>query len=600
LKKSIAKIKFILLSIIKQPKEFLHFIKGILGEEIYTNEKHIRLAAEWLLKAQENGSDNGYSRGFYLYKSGWDKSYIETTGYIIPTMLEVYKVITNEKYLNSALKAGDWLVDIQNKNGSFSDIDNGIELVFDTGQVLYGLIALYESKLLSQNQKKDYYKAIENAASWLCSVQDKDGSWTKYGYQGISHTYYTRVAAILYKAGLVCNNEDFKRSADNFIAWTLKEQKENGFFKKLSFVKGEKPLLHAIIYVLEGLYDYYLLTDDQKVLEAVLKNAQILKDINLNRELLLCSQYDEDFNCVNGERCITGLAQWSNLAFKLYEKTRDEEYLICAKKSLYYLKAKQFKENNYLIGSLPGSVPFWGEYARFSAVNWGVKFFLDAMLEYHKFEEDLTTQSSLWVGECFKFSSKVVSKDFTSTGEKYKDFLSTYIKNSDSILDLDCGEGKYIRYFKDIYNDKNFVGIDPYFYDNDLVKKGDVYNINDNNAYNLIYTIEVLQHVKYIDRALKNIYKALDDNGFFIICDRNPKSIIGLLKPIYECTGKWMYPCDSPFKEKWYSTNEWRTILNNNGFEIVKIESFIGDVGRFGWMHRYSIIVAKKIKPDKR
>jgi SAM-dependent methyltransferase len=600
LKKKISKFKNLFYSIVNNFSEFQVFFKSIYAEEIYENREHIELAADWLLKAQEVGEDTGYSRGFYLYKGGWDKSYIETTGYIIPTMLDVADYLDDRTYFYSAQKAGEWLLEIQKPSGSFSGIDDEKELVFDTGQVLYGLIALYENKRISKNLNDAYYKAIENAASWLCSVQDEDGSWTKYGYQGIGHTYYTRVASILYKAGVICQNNDFKSAAEKFITWTLKEQKDNGFFKKLSFVQGEKPLLHAIIYVLEGLYDYYILTNNKKVLEAVLKNAKILKDINLNRDLLLCSQYDEDFNCVNSERCITGLAQWSSLAFKLYEETKDDGYLVCAEKSLYYLKSKQFKNNDYLVGSLPGSVPFWGEYAQFSAVNWGVKFFIDAMLEYQKYEKDLATQSSLWIGECFKFASGVVSNSFTSTGKKYIDFLTAYIEESNSVLDLGCGEGKYIRYFKDIYKDKNFLGIDPYFYDNSLVKKGDIYNINIEKRYDLIYTIEVLQHVKYIDMALENIYSTLDDNGFFIICDRNPKSVIGLLKPIYECIGKWMYPCDSPFKEKWYTLNEWRAILKKNGFEVVEAETFLGKVGKFGWMHRYSIIVAKKIKSFKR
>jgi SAM-dependent methyltransferase len=595
LKKQLSKLKYLSKALIKNPSYLLTFFKAIRGEEIYNNQRHIQLAADWLLKAQENGNDAGYSRGFYLYKKGWDKSYIETTGYIIPTMLEIAKYLDDEKYFHSAYNAGEWLLEVQNDSGSFSDIDNGVELVFDTGQVLYGLIALFENDKIIDKDKKRYLNAIEKAAVWLCKVQDNDGSWSRYGYQQIGHSYYTRVAYILYKAGIVCQNEDFKKSSSHMIEWTLKQQSKNGFFDKLYFSKEQKPLLHTMIYVLEGLYDYYKLTKSEKVWSALIKNAEKLKEINLNRDLLLCSQYNENFECVNNERCMTGLAQWSNLAFQLYEKTLDKGYLQCAERTLYYLNSKQFKNNVDLKGSLPGSVPFWGEYAPFSAVNWGVKFYIDAMLHYVKYEKDLITQSNMWIGSCFQFKSSVVNSAFTKTGERYQQFLKKYVEKSKRVLDLGSGEGKYVRYFNTLFQREDIRGVDSYFYDDKNIKKGNVYEISIDETFDLIYTIEVLQYVKYMEIALSNICQHLSDEGYLIICDRNPKSIIGFLKPLYEYLGMWMYPYDSPFSEKWYSLNEWNEMLENNGFKVENIKSFTSKTGKLGWMNRYSMIVARKV-----
>ena len=590
MKSKLLKLRLLFLLLLKNLLSLFVFFKAIRNEDIYEETKHIELASDWLLKAQNIGEDNGYSRGFYLYKDGWDKSYIETTGYIIPTLLEVYNLIKDEKYKISALKAGEWLLDIQKENGAYTDIDKDIELVFDTGQVLYGLIAIYELKSLDKLLKARYKKAIDKASNWLCDIQDDDGSWTKYGFNGIAHSYYSRVSSILYKAGILLNNELYKNHATKHIEWVLSCQLENNFFDKLKFTPKEDSLLHTIIYVLEGLYDYYTYTQDKKVLKALLDNANRLNEINSHRELLLCSQYDTNFNCINSQRCITGLAQWSALAFKLYRVTNDKNYLRNAQKTLYYLKSKQFKENKNLKGSLPGSVPFWGVYAPFSAVNWGVKFYLDALIENEKYKLDLIEESNLWIGECFKFKQSVVDDKFTATSFEYLKILEKYVGNAKNILDLGCGEGKFVRYFQDKFN-KEINGIDPYFYDNKVVKKGDVYNINFDKKFDLIYTIEVLQHVKYLDMALKEINGKLTDNGIFIICDRNPNSFMGYIKPIQEFRGKWMYPFDSPFIEKWYSLNEWKNILGKNGFKIEKVNTFVSPSN---WMSRYNIMIVRR------
>ncbi len=591
MKQFILKIRLLFLSITQEPIAFFDLVKGMRNEEIYDNEIHIKMASDWLLKAQNIDNDNGYSRGFYLYKGGWDKSYIETTGYIIPTLLQVYELTKNIKYKNSALEAGSWLLNIQKSNGAFTDIDNDIELVFDTGQVLYGLIALYELNDIEDELREKYKDAIFRASNWLCTVQDNDGSWTQFGFNGIAHSYYSRVSSILYKAGVLLDSDKFKDSASKHINWVLSCQNKNGFFDKLKFTENEDSLLHTIVYVLEGLYDYYILTEDKTVLKALLINANKFKEINTNKDLLLCSQYDENFNCINNERCITGLAQWSNLSFKLYKLTQDNEYLYVAQKTLYYLKAKQFKSNDDLKGSLPGSVPFWGTYAAYSAVNWGVKFYIDALLENEKYKLSLIDDSNLWIGECFKFESDVVDDKFTETSKEYLKVLKKYIDNANNILDLGCGEGKYIRYFKNIFKDKNIKGIDPYFFDGQTVKNGNVYSIDFEKKFDLIYTIEVLQHVKYLDIALEHINSKLSDNGMFIICDRNPNSFIGYIKSIQEFRGKWMYPFDSPFLEKWYSIKEWKSMLDKNGFVVEDIKTF---TSKSSWMSRYNIIIARK------
>ena len=52
----------------------------------FTEDDHLRAAAEWLAVAQDAMTDGGVG-GRYRLDGGWTSSYPETTGYIIPTFL---------------------------------------------------------------------------------------------------------------------------------------------------------------------------------------------------------------------------------------------------------------------------------------------------------------------------------------------------------------------------------------------------------------------------------------------------------------------------------------------------------------------------------
>ena len=73
-----------------KPKNFYYLsyisIKNFLKihNTIYPNELHIKATMEWLSLAQKQNGDKGVS-AFYSLFEGWAASYIETTGYIIPT-----------------------------------------------------------------------------------------------------------------------------------------------------------------------------------------------------------------------------------------------------------------------------------------------------------------------------------------------------------------------------------------------------------------------------------------------------------------------------------------------------------------------------------
>jgi len=343
----------------------------MINTKVLDDKQHLRLAGEWLLNAQKNGK-GGYAHSFSLI-NGWLAGYPETTGYIIPTMLELGKVLNEQKFIDSAKQAGDWLLSIQNRDGSFLDL-SGRKQVFDTGQIVYGFLALNE---VDAAQK--YLDSMTKAVNWLIDTQEPNGSWVKFAYHNRPHSYYSRVGAILVKMGDIWKNQKIKDAGIRNIGWVLDNQLDNGSFGYMSFV-DEQPYLHTIVYVLEGLMECYSVLNDQKILNKVVLSANKLIEVS-RRDCILRSQYGRNWEITNGEKCISGLAQWSLVCFKLNKFTQNEEYLTEARKNLEYLKRKQVVRSGLnLKGALSGSVPIWGKYGRFAFLNWGVKYFIDALL----------------------------------------------------------------------------------------------------------------------------------------------------------------------------------------------------------------------------
>ncbi len=572
-----------LLHSLKYPKELLSAVQSIFDQRVYDNAKHIAMAADWLLFMQNE--DGGYARKF-SFIDGRDKSYIETTGYIIQTLLKLQK----QKYKNSALKAGEWLLSVQNDDGSFSEIDNDQPFVFDTGQVLLGLNALY---MFTNDQR--YKQALIKAATWLIQVQEEDGSWERYAYNQEKHTYYSRVAYALYEAGEICEDELLKQKALKNIDWVLSQQLKNGFFNYASFSHKHPPFLHTMVYILEGLLDIYEKTEIKAVLDAVLKNATKLKDIGLEKDFLLCSQYDSDFNCVNKERCMTGLAQYAGVALRLYKLTGDESFLQSASSTLFYLKAKQIKFSP-MQGGFSASMPFWGRYGAFDFVNWTNKFFIDAMMEYEKLGIAKTKEQEYYVSNAFAVTSSVVTDNISSMDRKYIEAFEQHFDKSESlrVLDIGCGKGVIIKELEKRYPNYEFVGVDPVF-EGENIHQGSIYKIPfEKGSFDVVMSFEVLQHT-FLQDALDEIYRVLKPKGKVVIGERNPLSLLGFVKPFYELLGRWMYPFDSAFREKWYSVKEWRYRMKMSGFEMEDMEYIDNENDKIAKTNRYFFIVGDRV-----
>jgi uncharacterized protein YyaL (SSP411 family) len=339
---------------------------------IQNDAEHAKLCAQWLLSAQKN-SNTGYSHS-YSFLNGWLPAYPETTGYIIPTMISLGKYFKESEYIHSAVKAGEWLLTIQHESGGFCDID-GVLQIFDTGQIIEGLIELFK-----YTNDKIYINAATKAGGFLCEHQNEDGCWTRNAYNGISHSYYSKVGANLLKLAVLISDEKFFDAGNKNIQWTINQQTQNAYFRYMAFKRTELPYLHNIIYVLEGLLESYLINRNEKVLNCLQKTVDCLLEVSL-RDAYLYSQYDSRWKPFKREYCLTGLAQWARLLFQLTFLSENDLFKNEATKTLLFLKKLHIQNGSPRIsGGLPGSYPIWGRYSRLSIPNWAVKFFADALL----------------------------------------------------------------------------------------------------------------------------------------------------------------------------------------------------------------------------
>lgn len=365
-----------------KPKNFYYIFSASLNNFIkkkyptYSNEIHIKAAMEWLSYAQKQNSDGGVSAFFSLFEE-WMPSYVETTGYIIPTFFNYANVSKKYFYKQEAIQMADFELKNQLPSGAFPGAGSKhIPIVFNTGQVILGLCRSYE-----ETNDKKYKNAAKKAADWLVSVIDEDGCWRKNDYLNQIHTYNTRTAWSLLYAHKISSKDSYKKVAEKNIEWALTQQHENGWFSNNGFYPEQEPLVHTIAYAISGLLESAIYLRKKKHLEAAIKASVPLIDAQ-RVDGSLPGSFNKEWKSSVTWSCLTGNSQMSIIWQKLYIITKDEKFLNAAKKSNAYMKTVQNLNSSNLgiKGGIPGAFPIYGWYAPFCFPNWAAKFFVDALM----------------------------------------------------------------------------------------------------------------------------------------------------------------------------------------------------------------------------
>jgi MoaA/NifB/PqqE/SkfB family radical SAM enzyme/predicted SAM-dependent methyltransferase len=367
---------------------------NLLNSKCESDEFHLDLAINWLCKAFSATGEKGVSANFDLLRNKWNVAYPETTGYIIPTFLQYYKITGNEKYKNYAIAMGDWEKSIQWPNGGIGEPVGVYGLkprIFNTSQVMLGFLSLFE-----EIENEDYLNAAEKAAIWIVNNNEDDGNWTKNTYRG-PRSYHIRTAWALLELYKFNKDELVYSTALKNINYTLKLAEENGFFRNTSLDDIARPWTHLIGYTLVGLLEIYRLLENDflkhEIINLLTKSAvNISEYYNTNRESqgypCFPGTFDKHWQSADDWSCVTGNAQLEFFLRKMGNTINNPNFVECADKVLVDLKSTHMINPNFknteLFGSLTGSYPVEGKYCSFNLPNWGVKFFADSLIQKMK------------------------------------------------------------------------------------------------------------------------------------------------------------------------------------------------------------------------
>jgi DUF1680 family protein len=338
---------------------------------------HLDAAVDWLRESQD-ATDTGGSAATYNLVLGWEDAYPETTGYIVPTLLAYAETTGTPDAEDRALRLAEWLLDVQHSAGSFpaGTGETGEPSVFNTGQILRGLVAAYRA-----TADERYRAAARDAADWLTAQQTTDGYWDTHDYRNAVHTYSTRVAWAVLEAGDIVpdQHEAYVAAARRNFEWATAQQRPNGWFEHAGFEPGATPYLHTIAYTVRGLLEGGLLLDDDRTVAAATRTADELLSMQAN-DGVLKGAYDATWSPA-WYHCLTGNAQMAVIWLRLYEHTGDRDYRRAARRTIEFLKRRQIMAGPPPVrGGLAGSYPVVGPYLYLRVPNWAAKFFADALL----------------------------------------------------------------------------------------------------------------------------------------------------------------------------------------------------------------------------
>lgn len=243
-------------------------------------EDNVNLAIQWFLysgiqnlvdeKDSEGNSILGSFNAWYdLEKQRHSYVYTEISGYALTTLLFLYEKESKQEFLERAKLVGDWLVGIQNEDGSMGTAYYlpGVDVqkpdsyhTFDVGMVFNGLALMYK---VSHEQK--YLDSAKKAADWVISYQKEDGSIpaqvsrengevtdSEKTWSTQSGSFHSKLAIGLLNIYDLTKDEKYKKSAIGLCDYALTRQEISGQF--LTYGEQVGTNMHPHLYSAEGLF----------------------------------------------------------------------------------------------------------------------------------------------------------------------------------------------------------------------------------------------------------------------------------------------------------------------------------------------------------
>jgi len=343
--------------------------------------QHVEAVVAWLLRAQAASGDDGVSAGYHLLRDTWLPSYPETTGYIIPTLLQDAQQHANADARTAALRMAEYLLRVQTPEGAIRGWRaDAPPYVFDTGQALFGWLAALQEACDGR-----YEEALVRAADWLVAQQDPAGFWARHQYGGQIRVWDARVAWPLVLVGQALARPAYVEAGHRFLEWALTQQRADGWLERASMTSAEPPVTHTIAYAVEAMLEVGLLLQEERYIQFARRAADAL----LARQRpngSLSAYWAPGWRPLSRASCLTGDAQMALCWLRLYQHTGEPRYREAGARALAFVASTQRLDDRWppIQGAVAGSWPIWGRYMRCTYPNWAAKFLLDALLLWQK------------------------------------------------------------------------------------------------------------------------------------------------------------------------------------------------------------------------
>lgn len=233
--------------------------------------------------------------------------YSEISGYAMTTLAYLYRETHESRYIDNARKIGDWILTVEGPNGTIptafylseQSVQKPGEIhAFDVGMVLDGLVCLYR-----ETQDARYLEDAKKAADWLVSIQQPDGSVSAMvddatgdikDHDGTWSTqagpYHAKNVIGLLNLFDVTQETRYRDSATKLCDYALTRQKPDGQFLTYGELDGTN--LHPHLYSCEGLYVAGLTLNEPRYTEASRRGTEWA--LNQSREGVIARHKHND------------------------------------------------------------------------------------------------------------------------------------------------------------------------------------------------------------------------------------------------------------------------------------------------------------------
>lgn len=412
------------------------------------------------------------------------KSYPEVTGYYIPTLLKW-------GYRELAYSYAEWLCSVQKSDGSWYNTEDTAPYIFDTAQVLKGLLAI--RTMMPQTDQH-----ILAGCEWIFAQMQGNGRLVTPVKEAwgndlnicdeVVHIY---CLSPLYEAAEVFHKPEYRQKAQQI--WNY--YKQNYYEKIMNF----SLLSHFYAYLMEALLD---IGEEEMAREAMHKMERFQKSSGAVPAYHHCDWV-----------CSTGLFQLALVWFRLGNLERGN--------LAFEYACKLQNESGGWFGSYVSedNSSESNTYIPASEISWAVKFFLDAL--YYKNAAEFEATSVHFLSQIGKDDGRY---------QLILQELNSLCKNEGiKVLDVGCGKGRYLKNLTTDLPDNQYYAVDlservMTFFEAGLAEKkqGSLTDIPyDENLFDLVYACESLEHAIDIDSAVREIGRVTKPGGKMIIIDKN-------------------------------------------------------------------------------